>query len=509
MLRALIALAFVASTGCSLESPPRESRVCDGNSPAVSPDGTKIAYHKQNGNVLSLGVFDVRTGRTDWIEDGPGMAAYPTWSPSGALVYTYGCVTQTVYQASKSNTAQGGYGLRIWENGRKRELTTGDTRDYLASVSPDGRDVYFSTTRGVASVNPAIAFAGSSQIASIPFDASEELRIVIPSPNGHNTAVAQPVVSPDGSHVVWAQLEDFSPNGGWSLYGGRLVDLPAGRWAKLTPPLMTALAPCWHPEGKMIAFTGFMPDDAGWGVWVMDVRTFGLRRLVDGENPSFSPDGKWLCYERGNVIYRRPFSTSDKPLPSDTFDCYANEEANRPIPELIVWSTSMAAARRSFGNPGKGFAFKSDVPFFIRAHVRWNGRLDVSQVYVVCDYKICASRMSGILLYVGKGGRLWFSSRLSDGRHCGVNVALPGPGEYTVVGVRTHDAYLMSVNGASPVERYSQAHSGLFNCDLDEPVELVVAASLEKDSALLAAEIGSGWPKGMPAAGTLREEVMK
>jgi Tol biopolymer transport system component len=102
----------------------------------------------ENG-VFWLGVVPVEGGEPEWIEQGPGMSAYPAWTPSGGLLYTWGCDPQTMFQSWKGHSDRG-YGLRLYENGKKRDITSGRCHDYTPDVSPDGKKAVFATTRWVA-----------------------------------------------------------------------------------------------------------------------------------------------------------------------------------------------------------------------------------------------------------------------------------------------------------------------------------------------------------------------
>ncbi|HYC06549.1 MAG TPA: adenylate/guanylate cyclase domain-containing protein [Candidatus Binatia bacterium] len=109
-------------------------------SPAVSPDGSTIAY------VLALGA----SGASDiWAiaTDGSGQAAQittdikyavdPTWSPDGRFLYFAGAESD-------------GMPSRIWvvaaQGGPARQLSSGPGTDAHPSVSPDGRWIAWSHT---------------------------------------------------------------------------------------------------------------------------------------------------------------------------------------------------------------------------------------------------------------------------------------------------------------------------------------------------------------------------
>ena len=52
-----------------------ERAVTIGANPVFSPDGSRIAFQRLEGDVFKIGVVPVSGGEVEWIEDGPGNAA--------------------------------------------------------------------------------------------------------------------------------------------------------------------------------------------------------------------------------------------------------------------------------------------------------------------------------------------------------------------------------------------------------------------------------------------------
>ena len=78
-LTLLCALVFLA--GCD-RPPIGERAVTQGTNPAFSPDGSRLAFQRLDGDVFKIGVTGVKGGAVEWIEEGPGNAAYPEWTPA-------------------------------------------------------------------------------------------------------------------------------------------------------------------------------------------------------------------------------------------------------------------------------------------------------------------------------------------------------------------------------------------------------------------------------------------
>ncbi len=101
-----------------------------------------------------------------------------------------------------------------------------------------------------------------------------------------------------------------------STADGTLVrNLPLG-------PLKGALAPTWSPDGRQLAFAGF-DLSAGFdlrsvslSIYVINADGTGLRRLTRhkslwDENPDWSPDGRWIAFERYNALGSNFSASSD------------------------------------------------------------------------------------------------------------------------------------------------------------------------------------------------------
>ena len=483
--------AAFAAAGCA--GPAGGERfVTDGVNPAFSPDGAKIAFQRLEDGVFHLGLARTDGGEIEWIEKGPGMAAYPEWTPSGALLYTYGHDTETAREAwvSKSQT---GYNLRLWKDGAKRDLTHGRCRDFTASVSPDGKTAYFASTRWVVEEHSGFSLATSTDIGRVSLGGGEPERVVR-SPGGNNTGFVQPAVSPDGKTLVWGHLEHFLGN--WRIYGAKIANVDRKEWCMVSPAGINALAPRWHPGGKIICFTGFRKGDPGWGVWVEEVATGKVKRLATGENPAFSPDGRWIAYDRDRKVYVRPFGAEDAPCETPPPAPCDDQE-----PERILWSTENVARETTVKPPDPAtFAFGKDKTFFVRIKAKLDGTHGVRQL-LIGDYK---EHGLGFQAFVDR--TVWFSTRFPDGKFAFANAkAYKGAGVYTITGIRTGKRLLVSVNGDVPSAVEPQ-HGMMIS--LDNLKRFVVGRGLKKGESVIKAEVGTGWPSDVPKTKT-REELFK
>lgn len=481
-------VAFGVLGGCS--ATPRERFVTDGVNPAFSPDGNRIAFQRLADGTFDLGVVPAGGGEVEWIEKGPGMAAYPTWTPSGGILYTYGHDTETARQAWVTKS-QAGYNLRLWENGAKREVTHGRCRDFTPCVSPDGKTAYFASTRWVVEEHKGFSLATSTDIGKVDLAGGEPER-AMRSPGGNNTGFVQPAISPDGKTLVWGHLENFFGN--WRIYGAKVDNLNRTEWCMVSPHGISAYAPRWHPNGRIICFTGFRKGDPGWGVWVEDVVTGKVRRLATGENPAFSPDGRQIAYDRDRKVYVRPFGSEDEP--DETIASVANDDAE---PEQVLWSIENVSKEKSVKMPDAAkFAFGTDRTFFVRIKAKLDGSIGLRQL-LIGDYK---EHELGFQTFVDR--TVWFSTRLPNRNFTAANAkAYKGAGEYTITGIRTAKRLLVSVNGDVPA-----AIMPAGTLPIENLRRFIVGRGLKKGESVIKAEVGTGWPSDVPKTKT-REELFK
>jgi len=480
-------LLFLA--GCN-PSPMGERVVTQGTNPAFSPDGSKLAFQRLDGDVFKIGVIGVKGGAVEWVEEGPGNAAYPEWTPDGGLLYMAGHDHETAYEGWRGKS-KNGYGLRLYANGQKRTLTTGRCRDYTPSVSADGRKVYFVTTRGVSSESAAYSKAASTRIAELDLAAGGEPRILMDSPNGNNSGFVQPVVSPDGTTLLWGHLENFFDT--WRIYGTRIGKFGKIDWCPVSPRKLAALAPRWHPNGKLICFSGFRKGDPGWGVWVEELATGKVKRLATGENPCFSPDGQFLAYDRDGVVYVRPFTAAD--LPDEIFP----EQRDDDDPEKVLWSKENVSKETGLMASGPQFAFGDDTTFFVRVKVKLDGTQGLRQL-LIGEY---AEHEYAFQVFANYA--VWFSTRDFNGKYLDVkHNDYKGAREYTFTGIRTPHALMLSVDGGVPVVSMPRAKV----LSVKNLKRFIVGRGLKAGECVIKAEVGTGWPSDVPKF-KKREDLFK
>jgi hypothetical protein len=144
-------------------------------------------------------------------------------------------------------------------------------------------------------------------------------------------SIDQADLSPDGRHIAY-----IDPWGPWPPSSRDIwrVGLDGRNAENLTEKAGISgvnCAPCWSPDGTMIAFhhsevePGEMPCAPGWDVWVMAADGSNARRVISGDEigmsgqplwfPRWTPDGGRLyCQTHGGVIEVSLDGTSSRVL---------------------------------------------------------------------------------------------------------------------------------------------------------------------------------------------------
>ena len=469
--------AILALAGCALAG---EVRVVEGVNAAVSADGRRIAFQRAEGGQSHLAVMDLGTGATTWLVRGATEnACHPAWGRDGSLVYSYANITNTAYRRFRGKGGpQDGYGLRIWKDGVTRELTHGLWRDFSPSLSPDCTKVYLCTQKDMKG-------DGDDPYARIDeLDLATGARREVFAPRPDNAAVGQPVVSPDGRLIAWAQIAGHG--GYWFVCAARRSDPSVS--AVVNPLALSAYAPNWSPDGRFLVYTGFTAGDDGWQVYVTELASGDTRRICRGENASFTPDGKGVVYDLDGVVYRRALAAAD--LPSGRRVPSAADEPEK----VLVTFRNPASGENLPLDPACSFGRKQTA--FLRARIRWDG--DISRYQHFLNLK-SGGVDDAFRIYISKNGVPHVAVKDTGG----VNFSLPDmvdadlakkPGEIVLTGIRTATDLFVSVNGRPAVRR--SLYGGC--APLDRPETCSVGRGMNPTTKIELLEIGTGWPVNVP-----------
>ncbi len=301
--------ALIASAGdgtahgpedCALAAYSRDGRLLGrvapkGSQPAVSPDGTNLAFLRQDRLVVQpLSRSYHLTGQERILAE---SASYPVWLSDRELLYQSDGPNplRRVPLAPRSRTS---VVLGLNPQTELTRLTTGSNGSAIAKIS-----LHDSTLSRVSLNSPG---ALTENLQSIPY-----------RDDRHN-------ISPDGRRVVFVRQDLWVSN----------VDGSEARMLAKNPERYL-LDPKWSPDGNSIAFSagfGLGHGDDHARLYTVSANGGALRRLLPNDDDVYfcdwSADGEWLYYitryglkREGPQLWKfnvrsneRKLVTSDEPL---------------------------------------------------------------------------------------------------------------------------------------------------------------------------------------------------
>jgi Tol biopolymer transport system component len=469
---------------------------------AWSPDGKRIAFQTDRTGDSDIAAVDLERGTIDSLVEGKGHACYPAWTPDGALIYAFGHHIGTAVQAAneKSNC---GYGLRLRrQTGETCVLTQGYWRDYTPAVTADGGAVYYTSTRGNTGTSASLW-----RLALSPDAAAERVLNLDSDSNG----AVQPSLSPDGKILLWAQLDGFRQN--WRLCAALATNLCGSVF--LTPNEMSAYAPHWSPEGRLIVFTGFREGDSGWGVYLLEPRSGVMARLDTGtgnsRTPAWSPNGKELVFEnnrsgfyklyRMGVTGRMSPAVRSPPAEAGLDRVEARLERRADAAALVgadgsrVTGVVQNNGGVTFERPA-GLDFGTNA-FFVRVTLTINKHERGTYVAAVGNY---AESARGWQVFVNENRKLCFNARDPQGHYVGVESDLPMELEKPVcaLGIRDADGDVRLVVDGKMQAGHTSGATLAYGSARKVCLNQREDGGKRSSERVLAFECGRGFPAGVP-----------
>ena len=229
------------------------SILSNASAPALSQEGSLLAYRSWDNSDRRIMVFDLTSGQytrlTGFAED-----SRPDWSQDGVLVFN---------SSKESDRNSRLYTVGFWVGASDQGLhdesgraTLGDNASWLGTE----RIAYNSCAQGcgIFVANP---------------DGSGASRII---DNADRVSLDG---SPDGNRIVYAARRDAH----WDI---SVIDANGSGGEQLTDDDAIDWLPTWSPDGAHIAFVS--NRDGNWAVWAMTADGNDLRKLFDLPG---SPDG--------------------------------------------------------------------------------------------------------------------------------------------------------------------------------------------------------------------------
>jgi imidazolonepropionase-like amidohydrolase/Tol biopolymer transport system component len=311
--------------GVKLVERPDEAYQKELGEPIFAPDGEHIYYTK---NVTPGGTFeyaqdslqgtfeierfDIDTGETVTAVGGYGGAVRPTPSPDGRSIAFV-----------RRDRAETQLWVKDLASGAERMVhgdLDGDLQETWAVYgfyplfdwTPDSRTIVFWSGGKINRVD-----ADGSGFAQIPFRIDDTRGVAdaphpaipVGAPSFETRMIKQAALSPDGRQVVFESL-------------GRLwiKDVAGGSPRRLTSGSASEGAleywPAWSRDGRRLAFVRW--TDSGLGeIVTTDSRGGNLTRVTRQAGhygvPQFSPDGRWIVFERRSGGFLTAPEYSDDP----------------------------------------------------------------------------------------------------------------------------------------------------------------------------------------------------
>ncbi len=263
----------------------------DDISPALSPDGKKIAFASNRSGYWDIYLLEIRSGETTRVTETKTYDGAPTWSPDGAWIatesYLEGNLEILVQPINDSSVSA----IR---------LTNDTSADHSPAWEPDGRRIAFVSTRG-----------GDSDIYLADLDDTSGSRFLNIS-NSPNAIESHPIWSRDGHKLVWASnAYDDSPSGIY-LWNAENPTIPAS----------------WVGEGD-------------WATW--NARGDSLLTMLKGDKDNYltaySLDGALLLQSYPLLGTLNGMLWLPDPLPKNLPESYRESAALTPAP---LWEKNIS-----------------------------------------------------------------------------------------------------------------------------------------------------------------------
>jgi TolB protein len=243
-----------------------EKKFADGICPAISPDGTRVAFNtvEKNGTtyVRHIAVVEIGTGKITVFKDVPSdNSYYPTWSADGKRIL-FTLRQNDVWDLGLINAD--GTGFRILKKGDPKEVT-----HYSPIWARDGQSIFCQDMTNIY----RLALDGT-------VIAQWTINKIIP--NGDMSGDGRIDVSPDGKRLILSiDMGEESDRKDWDGAVPALwsFDLDSQRSVRLTPGKLFGWDGCWI-DNDNILFLSQAAGEKEASIYRMSTNGRNLKRLI-------------------------------------------------------------------------------------------------------------------------------------------------------------------------------------------------------------------------------------
>ncbi|MFA5034618.1 MAG: FlgD immunoglobulin-like domain containing protein [Candidatus Margulisiibacteriota bacterium] len=248
-------------------------------SPAYSPDKTKIAFAKEISGKKQICVLNLANSQLTQVTT-QGENKQPNWSPDGSKI---------AFISDRSGSVD------IWkmnlDGSIAKQLTANSAVENNPKWLPDGSKIVYASDR------LGELLLAKWNLWEINADGSSPTQVTKDQTTFRDD---DPSASPDGKKIVY----DSDQTGNFDLW---TINPDGSNKAKITASLEAETNPTWSPDGLKIAYQNQK------GIGLFDVKNNNSGQLVSQEgatNPSWSKDGTELLYNdnAGNIYSQSTYA---------------------------------------------------------------------------------------------------------------------------------------------------------------------------------------------------------
>lgn len=325
-----------------------------------SPSGDAIAFawtpDAPQGGVSKIGLRNLRTGETSWVDTGEYTSSRPAWSPDGL---------QVAYLVSVGNSNE----IRIFSLRERMQRTVATLSGSYPWLCQLPRIAWTKDGQHILTADQSASRNGC-RIFSIDVLTGARQQLTEPAPGV--IADVEPAVSHDGKHiaflrntgtlvgdvysmnldgtdlhrVTWDQRDIMgfcwdSDNHDFILASRRNDGIlrlwqtrQNGHYIRLTDGLTAAGFPAMSPDGNRIVFSSYHNVSSLWRAWTHEGRAQPV--IENGSvnaDPAFSPDGRKIAF-RSDASGSAEIWTAD----ADGKNAHQISALNGPFIDHITWS---------------------------------------------------------------------------------------------------------------------------------------------------------------------------